>query len=173
MGLSTFTSSRELAQLVTRFRYPLRDLAIRISPFESFDNQFSFQRVCMFYMKQGSKGKVFLENYFLSFVRSILYAINSVSYYERFSSKEGLPRINISYCYVTFRSKVFQFIDCSFLPSLLFYISISFVFPRTKKKSSSLFIPRCKRELIILSLRISPILLYAKVEKGNIFFIAK
>lgn len=87
------------------------------------------------------------------------------SYYEHFSSKEGLPRINISYCYVTFRSKVFQFIDCSFLPSLLFYISISFVFPRTKEKSSSLFIPRCKRELIILSLRISPILLHAKVEK--------
>lgn len=128
-GLSTFASSRELAQLATRFRYLLRDLAIR-----NLDNRPIFNVstcVCIFDVKQGSRGEIFRKLYFLSFLCTF-----------HFSTKlqlitNILPRIDTSYCY-----------DLQiFSSSLFFYINISFVFPSTiERKVLFPIIPRCKRE---------------------------
>lgn len=70
-GLSTFASSRELAQLATRFRYLLRDLAIR-----NLDNRPIFNvSTCVYIFEARIERRNFSnwENYifFRSSVRSI------------------------------------------------------------------------------------------------------
>lgn len=90
-GLSTFASSRELAQLATRFRYLLRDLAIR-----NLDNRPIFNVstcVCIFDVKQGSRGEIFRKLYFLSF----LCTFHSSTKLQLITNI--LPRIDTSYCY--------------------------------------------------------------------------
>lgn len=85
-GLSTFASSRELAQLATRFRYLLRDLAIR-----NLDNRPIFNVstcVCIFDVKQGSRGEIFRTGKIIfSFVPLYVpFFYEATTYYKHSSS---------------------------------------------------------------------------------------
>lgn len=85
-GLSTFASSRELAQLATRFRYLLRDLAIR-----NLDNRPIFNVstcVCIFDVKQGSRGEIFRTGKIIfSFVPLyVRFFYEATTYYKHSSS---------------------------------------------------------------------------------------
>lgn len=152
-GLSTFASSRELAQLATRFRYLLRDLAIR-----NLDNRPIFNVstcVCIFDVKQGSRGEIFRKLYFLSFLCTF-----------HFSTKlqlitNILPR-KICHTVTIYR----------FFPPRYSFILISPLFSRlpSNERSSSLLFLDAKGRVIILSPRISPI--HAKMERNGRVFLS-